>query len=92
MDDPITLTAKMSTRRQATFPAATCKALGLEPGDTVRFERHKIGGRTVWVVRGPEPDWSWFGAGRAYASGKSHDMSDVRESVARKRAQLKRAR
>ncbi len=82
---PFIVTAKLSTRRQATFPAATCEALGLEPGDTIRFERHTANGETVWVLRGPEPDWSWFGAGRSYAAGKSHDMAKVRESIARKR-------
>lgn len=85
MPHPFVVTAKLSTRRQATFPAATCAAIGLQPGDTIRFERRTEGVETVWVVRGPEPDWSWFGAGRPYAAGKSHDMAEVRKSVARGR-------
>jgi bifunctional DNA-binding transcriptional regulator/antitoxin component of YhaV-PrlF toxin-antitoxin module len=80
------VTAKLSTRRQATFPVATCAALGLQPGDTIRFERRAVGEEIVWVVHGPEPDWSWFGAGRPYAAGKSHDMRAVRKSIARGRA------
>ena len=77
-----TMTATLSTRRQATFPAATCAAMNLKPGDTVVFERRVVDGDPVWVVRTPEPDWSWFGAARAYAQGKAHDMVAVRRSIA----------
>ena len=83
-------TAKLSTRRQATFPVATCEALGLQPGDTIRFERRAVDGETVWVIRGPELDWSWFGAGRHYATGKSHDMAAIRKSIAQGRARHRR--
>jgi bifunctional DNA-binding transcriptional regulator/antitoxin component of YhaV-PrlF toxin-antitoxin module len=90
MTPPFIITAKLSTRRQATFPAAACEALGLKPGDTIRFERRTVENETVWVMRGPEPDWSWFGAGRAYAAGKSHDMDDIRKSIARGRTRRRR--
>ncbi|MFN2397336.1 MAG: hypothetical protein ABR543_01635 [Gemmatimonadaceae bacterium] len=90
MTPRFTLKAKLSTRRQATFPAATCQALGLKPGDTIRFERRTAEGETVWVLRGPEPDWSWFGAGHSYAKGKSHDMREMRESIARGRTRRRR--
>jgi bifunctional DNA-binding transcriptional regulator/antitoxin component of YhaV-PrlF toxin-antitoxin module len=83
--DPVA-TATLSTRRQATFPAAACEALNLKPGDTVVFERRVVDGEPVWIMLTPEPDWSWFGGARAYAQGKSHDMVDIRQSVARGRS------
>ena len=82
MPASLVVTATLSTRRQATFPVATCAAMNLKPGDTVVFERRVIDGDPVWVVRTPEPDWSWFGAAHAYAQGKSHDMVAVRRSIA----------
>jgi bifunctional DNA-binding transcriptional regulator/antitoxin component of YhaV-PrlF toxin-antitoxin module len=78
-------TATLSSRRQATFPVAACEAMNLKPGDTVVFERRVIDGDSVWVVRTPEVDWSWFGAARAYAQQKSHTMADIRQSIARGR-------
>jgi bifunctional DNA-binding transcriptional regulator/antitoxin component of YhaV-PrlF toxin-antitoxin module len=75
----VTITAK----RQATFPAALCKELGLTPGTKVRVERRVVGKETVWVLKGAGPDWSWVGALRSYARGKSHRLRDIRRSIDR---------
>ena len=75
----MTVTAK----RQATLPAALCEELGLAPGAKVGVERRLVGKETVWVLRGPGPDWSWVGSLRRYAKGKSHRLSDIRRSIAR---------
>jgi bifunctional DNA-binding transcriptional regulator/antitoxin component of YhaV-PrlF toxin-antitoxin module len=75
----ITLTAK----RQATLPKALCDELGVGPGDKLELERRSLSGETVWLVRAPGPDWSWVGSGRRFARGKSHDLDDIRKSVAR---------
>ena len=73
----------ITTKRQATLPAALCKELGLAPGVKVGVERRLIGKETVWVLKGPSPDWSWVGSLRQYARGKSHRVSDIRRSSAR---------
>jgi bifunctional DNA-binding transcriptional regulator/antitoxin component of YhaV-PrlF toxin-antitoxin module len=75
----LTLTAK----RQATLPAALCEELGVGPGDTLALERREIDGETVWVLRAPKPDWSWLGAARQYAQGKSDDWHEIEQSIAR---------
>jgi bifunctional DNA-binding transcriptional regulator/antitoxin component of YhaV-PrlF toxin-antitoxin module len=75
----VTITAK----RQATLPAALCKELGLAPGTKVSVERRLVGKKTVWILRGPGPDWSWIGSLRRYARGKSHRLRDIERSAAR---------
>ena len=42
---------KMTTKRQATFPAALCRELGLKPGDTVDLEPRIDDGRKIWVLK-----------------------------------------
>ena len=73
----------ITSKRQATLPAALCKELELGPGSRVSLERRVIDGETVWVLRSRKPDWSWIGAARRYARGKSHRWADVRRSIAR---------
>ncbi|MEO6245082.1 MAG: AbrB/MazE/SpoVT family DNA-binding domain-containing protein [Opitutaceae bacterium] len=79
----LTLTAK----RQATFPADTCEALGLKPGDTLELEpRDEADGR-VWVLR-PRPARArkWIGSLGGFAGSKvDHSMEAVRTSIARGR-------
>ena len=74
---------KVTTKRQATLPAALCDELGVKPGDRIEAERRMVNGHTVWILRGSKPDWSWFGAAGKYAKGKSHRWDDVRRSIAR---------
>jgi bifunctional DNA-binding transcriptional regulator/antitoxin component of YhaV-PrlF toxin-antitoxin module len=74
----VTITAK----RQVTLPAALCKELGLAFGAKAAVERRLVGKQTVWVLKGPRPDWSWVGSLRRYAKRKSHRLSDIRRSIA----------
>jgi bifunctional DNA-binding transcriptional regulator/antitoxin component of YhaV-PrlF toxin-antitoxin module len=73
----------ITAKRQATLPAALCKELGLGPGTKLAVERRRVGKETVWVLKGPGPDWSWVGSLRRYARGKSHRLRDIRRSIAR---------
>lgn len=76
----ITLTAK----RQATLPKEVCEELHIEPGDRLIVERQVIGGESVWILRPGKVDWSWMGS-VPVAEGTSHDMDDIRGSIARGR-------
>jgi len=44
-------------------------------------ERRLVGKQTVWVLKGPGPDWSWVGSLRRYSKGKSHRLSHIRRSI-----------
>ncbi len=72
----------LTAKRQATFPASLCDELGVGPGDDVLVERRIVGKQLVWVLRGRKPDWSWVGAARKYAEGKSHRWTDVEQAIA----------
>jgi AbrB family looped-hinge helix DNA binding protein len=76
----ITLTAK----RQVTFPKEVCEDLNVEPGDRLIVERQVIDGESVWILRPGKVDWSWMGS-VPVAEGMSHDMDDIRKSIARGR-------
>jgi len=73
----------ITSTRQATLPAALCEEIGLRPGSWVVLQRRVLDGETVWVLRSRKPDWSWIGAARRYAKGKSHRWADVKRSIAR---------
>src|SRR5260370_17125516 len=68
---------------QERLPAALCKELGLRPGSRVVLQRRVIDGDTGGVLRSRKPDWSWIGAARRYAKGKSHRLPDVKRTTAR---------
>lgn len=74
---------KLTSKRQATFPAQVCEELHLRPGVRLRLERGVVGGKAVFFIRPPEPDLSWVGIARKYAKGKSHRMSNIRRSIGR---------
>jgi bifunctional DNA-binding transcriptional regulator/antitoxin component of YhaV-PrlF toxin-antitoxin module len=74
---------KLTSKRQATLPAQLCDDLGVEPGDRLRVERRIVDGEPVWVLSARLPDWSWFGAAKAYGREKSHRWEAVEESIAR---------
>jgi AbrB family looped-hinge helix DNA binding protein len=73
----ITVTAK----RQATLPVEVCADLGIKPGDKLELERRTLEGEVVWVLKAPGRDWSWLGAARRYAEGKSHRWESIEESI-----------
>ena len=81
-----TQTIKLTTKRQATFPAELCRDLDLHPGDRLALERRELDGAPVWVMRPLCGDAvpSWFGALRPFASGKSHAMDDIRRSIGKR--------
>ena len=76
-------TLKITSKRQATLPAALCEELGLRPGGKVDLDRRVVDGETVWVLRSRQVDWSWFGAARRYAKGKQHRWALVRRGIER---------
>lgn len=80
----------LTTKRQATLPRQLCDDLGIGPGDRLDLERRTLDGEVVWLLRPSRPDWSWVGVARAYARGKSHELDDVRASIARGRARRAR--
>jgi len=82
----------ITTKRQATLPATLCKELGLAHGMKVAVKRRLAGKETVWILKGPGPDWSWVGSLRRYAKGKSHRLSDIRRSTSRARAAMSSTR
>lgn len=77
---------KLTAKRQATFPAAVCRELGVRAGDTLVLERREVDGEPAWVLRKPIPDWSWAGSLREYAAGRSHDWESVERSIERGRS------
>ncbi len=82
-------TIKLTSKRQATFPAEFCREFGLRPGDRIVLERREMDGHHAWVLHPPSGDErpSWFGVLRPFANSKSHDMDDVRRSIGRKVAE-----
>jgi bifunctional DNA-binding transcriptional regulator/antitoxin component of YhaV-PrlF toxin-antitoxin module len=80
------LKIKVSSKRQATFPKRVCESLGVGPGDELFLDRRMEADREVWVLRPvTETARPWLGCLKAYAKGKEHDMSKVRESIVRGR-------
>ena len=78
---------RLTAKRQATFPLATCESLGLKPGDTLELELRDDAAGRVWVLR-PRPARArkWIGSVGGFA-GKSadHSMEAVRASIVRGR-------
>ena len=78
-------TLKLTSKRQATFPAALCEELGVSPGDELKLERHILNGEASWVIQAKEkPGTPWFGALRDYATDKPHDMKSIRTTIGQK--------
>lgn len=72
---------RITAKRQATLPAALCEELGVGPGDSLELERTEVDGKPAWVLHAPKPDWSWAGALRDRAKGKSHDWARIERSI-----------
>ena len=77
-------TIKLSSKRQATFPAEVCEALNVRPGDAIELIPKVEGGEKIWILRKRgAPRRPWFGVLRAYGkNAESHDMEAVRRSIA----------
>jgi bifunctional DNA-binding transcriptional regulator/antitoxin component of YhaV-PrlF toxin-antitoxin module len=82
---------KLTSKRQATFPADFCNDLNLHAGDRIVLDHREIDGKSTWLIRPESPiEASWFGVLRKYGKGKSHSMADVRRSIGRKVGERKR--
>jgi bifunctional DNA-binding transcriptional regulator/antitoxin component of YhaV-PrlF toxin-antitoxin module len=76
-------TLTLTSKRQATFPIETCKALGLKSGDIVELEERNGEDGRIWVLR-PRRDRArpWIGSLSAFAKTSSdHSMAAVRTSI-----------
>lgn len=77
-------TIRLTSKRQATFPAQVLEEMGVGPGDELYLERREGEKGAEWVLSAaaPKPERpAWFGAAQRYAKGKSTDMEDIRRSV-----------
>ena len=75
-------TIKLTSKRQATFPAALCRELGVKPGDELVLERRSSENQVIWVLRHPTSEATpWFACLRAYGAGKKHDLESIRRSI-----------
>jgi len=77
-------TIKLTSKRQATFPAKLCDEMGLGPGSKLVVSRHVIDGSPAWVIQNSDAVvMPWLGALKEITADKSDDMDDVRESIGR---------
>jgi bifunctional DNA-binding transcriptional regulator/antitoxin component of YhaV-PrlF toxin-antitoxin module len=77
----------LTSKRQVTFPAETCEALGLKPGDVIDLEPLIENGERRWLLR-PRPARSrrWVGSLQHRTTPvKSHAMAAIRRSIGRAR-------
>ena len=75
-------TIKMTAKRQATFPTELCEDMKIGPGDELIVEHKLIKGELVWVLKPRENKLEWMGALKKYAQNKSHEMDNIRRSIA----------
>lgn len=82
------LKIKLTSKRQATFPARVCESLGVSPGDEIILDPHEgEDGSIVWLLKPAKAKTRpWLGALRQYARDKDHSMDSVRRSVGEARA------
>ena len=75
-------TVRLTSKRQATFPAQLCRELGVEAGDDLILERKKIDGDVAWILKPKKRiESKWFGTFQKDAGRKKHDMVSIRASV-----------
>ena len=83
-------TIKVTAKRQATFPAEVCAALGVRPGDYIALQEQRQKGERVWVlkpVRSPKRPWLFSLA--KYARKSSRPWTRERDGDATARAWAK---
>lgn len=79
---------KLTSKRQATFPAKVCEDLGVAPGDELEIRAEKVKGKQVWVINpATPPRQQWIGSLKRYSSAAKgdHSMKAVRKSIAKNR-------
>ncbi len=75
-------TVRLTSKRQATFPARLCRELGVGPGDDLLLERTEIGDTVTWTLKPKKNIHSeWFAGLHKYAAGKNDDMESIRASI-----------
>jgi bifunctional DNA-binding transcriptional regulator/antitoxin component of YhaV-PrlF toxin-antitoxin module len=76
-------TVKLTSKRQATFPAELCEEMGLIPGDELELIPRAEGGERYWILqKRKSPDRPWFGSLKAYAGNvEDHSIEAMRESI-----------
>ena len=75
-------TIKITSKRQATFPTELCENMGVKPGDELILEQRIINGTLIWIIRPLEERLQWLGSLKKYARNKSHQLEDIRRSIA----------
>lgn len=75
-------TLKLTSKRQATFPASTCEELGVGPGDQLELEKIRVRGKDVWVLRKQEPlSLPWLEITRPWVKRKNHDWETIKSEI-----------
>ena len=74
-------TIKLTSKRQATFPAALLKHLGLQPGDEIDLKFKSFGKEKVWVLQPKSSSLSWYGSLKKYARNKDYKARDFRDKA-----------
>ena len=76
-------TIKLTSKRQATFPAELCKEMGIQPGDQLQLIAGTRNGERVWTLKpvhkGPAP---YFGVLRKYVKKGARPWSRERDGDA----------
>lgn len=80
-------TIKLTAKRQATFPAEVCAALGVKAGDRIELESRTQGRGRVWVLK-PVTSTArpWFGILNKYARKSARPWNRERDGDATGRA------
>ncbi|MEM1157183.1 MAG: AbrB/MazE/SpoVT family DNA-binding domain-containing protein [Verrucomicrobiota bacterium] len=79
------VTIKLTSKRQATFPAQVCKDLGVQAGDELALIPQIRKGKTVWALAPKETaNRPWAGQLKDYAKHAQgdHSMEAIRKSIA----------
>jgi len=78
---------KLTSKRQATFPAELCRQLGVGPGDSLILEAVDHDSKPVWILRPAHRERpSWLGRLKRYARNAGEPWSRERHGDAVERA------
>ncbi len=81
-ESSVTQSIRLTSKRQATFPAQVCRELGVKAGDVLILEQKEIEGIATWIIRPQKTvQTKWFGGLKKYGRGKDHDMETIRASI-----------
>ena len=84
---------KLTSKRQATFPAELCRQLGVGPGDSLILEAVDHDSEAVWILKPAHRERpSWFGRLKHYSRKSSEPWSRERHGDAVERAMVEDGR